>query len=80
MIPVKRKCVCLSTFLFFSIVGLNFAAGGFEYLPDESTLGLWHFDGGNVSDTSDNAIKAEVEGIANLMGIPQTVKHRNAAF
>ena len=34
-------------FLIFSTISMSFAAGGFEYLPDESTLGLWHFDGGD---------------------------------
>ena len=43
---------------------ISFAAGGFEYLPDESTLGLWHFDGGDIVDTSDNKVKGEVEGKA----------------
>ena len=32
--------------------------------PDEATLGLWHFDGGDLTDTSDNAVKGEVEGKA----------------
>lgn len=49
---------------FFLTIRLSFAAGGFEYLPDEATLGLWHFDGGDLTDTSDNAVKGEVEGKA----------------
>jgi hypothetical protein len=54
----------LSGFLCFSTVGLSFAAGGFEYLPDDATLGLWHFDGDNVQDISGNGVKGEVEGKA----------------
>ena len=49
-------------FFFFSVIGMSFAAGGFEYLPDDATLGLWHFDGDNVEDISDNSLKGEVEG------------------
>ena len=37
----------LYAFLILSTMSMSFAAGGFEYLPDESTLGLWHFDGGD---------------------------------
>ena len=54
----------LSGFFFFSTIGFSFAAGGFEYLPDEATLGLWHFDGDNVEDISDNGVKGDVEGKA----------------
>ena len=50
--------------LILSTISMSFAAGGFEYLPDESTLGLWHFDGGDIVDTSDNKVKGEVEGKA----------------
>ena len=50
--------------LSFQQSDFSFAAGGFEYLPDEATLGLWHFDGGDLTDTSDNAVKGEVEGKA----------------
>ena len=56
------------TFLLYVFLTLpatiSFAAGGFEYLPDESTLGLWHFDEGNIVDISDNKVKGEVEGKA----------------
>ena len=43
------------------------AATGFEYLPDEHTIGLWHFNEGNgnaVKDSSKNNIKAQIEGKA----------------
>ena len=64
MTSAKSLHVLLCVFFFMSIIGFNFAAGGFEYLPDEATLGLWHFDGGDLTDTSDNAVKGEVEGKA----------------
>ena len=54
----------LCGFFFFLTIGFGFAAGGFEYLPDEATLGLWHFDGDNVEDISDNSVKGDVEGKA----------------
>ena len=55
----------LYAFLIFSTtISISFAADGFEYLPDESTLGLWHFDGDNIVDTSDNKVKGKVEGKA----------------
>ena len=41
------------------------AATGFEYRPDEHTIGLWHFNegsGATVKDESQNNIKAEIEG------------------
>ena len=59
-----RSTFLLYGFLFFSMAGLSFAADGFEYLPDEATLGLWHFDGDDVVDISDNGVKGEVEGKA----------------
>lgn len=59
-----QSVLLLSAFLIFSTISIGFAAGGFEYLPDESTLGLWHFDGGDIVDTSDNKVKGEVEGKA----------------
>ena len=43
------------------------AATGFEYLPDEHTIGLWHFNEGQgniVKDASKNNIKAQIEGKA----------------
>ncbi len=64
MISAKSLFALFSVFFFWSITGFSFAAGGFEYLPDESTLGLWHFDGSDLTDTSDNAVKGEVEGKA----------------
>ena len=54
----------LSAFLIFLPISICFAADGFEYLPDESTLGLWHFDGDDIVDISDNKVKGEVEGKA----------------
>lgn len=62
---IKWQCTFLFyMFLIFATISQSFAAGGFEYLPDESTLGLWHFDGGDIVDTSDNKVKGEVEGKA----------------
>lgn len=43
------------------------AATGFEYLPDEHTIGLWHFNEGagkTVKDASKNNINAQIEGKA----------------
>ncbi len=37
---------------------------GSEYLPDEWTLGLWHFDGENTADSSTNAVQGVIEGNA----------------
>ena len=37
---------------------------GSEYLPDEWTLGLWHFDGENIADSSTNAVQSVIEGNA----------------
>ncbi|MDE0684486.1 MAG: hypothetical protein OXI63_16330, partial [Candidatus Poribacteria bacterium] len=54
----------LYAFLIFLPTSVCFAADGFEYLPDESTLGLWHFDGDDIVDISDNKVKGEVEGKA----------------
>ncbi|RKU29433.1 hypothetical protein C6499_08715 [Candidatus Poribacteria bacterium] len=54
----------LYAFFILPTISIGFAADGFEYLPDESTLGLWHFDGGDIVDTSANKVKGEVEGKA----------------
>ena len=62
MTSLKWHYVFSCVFLLFLTIGLSFAAGGFEYLPDEATLGLWHFDDGDVADISANAVKGEVEG------------------
>ena len=43
MMSTKFLCPLLSVVFFMSTIGLSFAADGFEYLPDEATLGLWHF-------------------------------------
>ena len=59
-----RYVFLLYGLLLFSTIGLSVAAGGFEYLPDEATLGLWHFDGDDVVDISDNDVKGDVEGKA----------------
>ena len=53
-------CVCL----LFSTTTSSFAAKGFDYLPDDDTLGLWHFDDAKVVDASENGVKADVEGKA----------------
>ena len=37
---------------------------GSEYLPDEWTLGLWHFNGENIADSSTNAVQGVIEGNA----------------
>ena len=52
MISTKSLCTLLSMVFFFSIIGFSFAADGFEYLPDEATLGLWHFDGATYQTLS----------------------------
>ncbi len=63
MFSVKWKCsLLIYGFFIFSTISIGFAADGFEYLPDKSTLGLWHFDGGDIVDFSDNKVKGEVEG------------------
>ena len=61
---IKWRYVFILCGFFFLTIGISFAAGGFEYLPDEATLGLWHFDGDDVVDISDNDVKGEVEGKA----------------
>ena len=33
-----------------------------QYLPDDNTLGLWHFNGTKVLDVSKNKVTADVEG------------------
>ena len=40
------------------------ALTSYEYVPDAATLGLWHFDGSNVVDSSQNAIQGMIEGDA----------------
>lgn len=62
MASTKWKYAFSCLFFLFSIIGSGFAAGGFEYLPDEATLGLWHFDDGGVADISDNEVKGDIEG------------------
>lgn len=64
MTVIRWQCIFLFFVFSFSIVLLSNASTGFEYLPDEATLGLWHFDTEDVTDTSDNGLKAEVEGKA----------------
>lgn len=65
MFSVKWQCaLLLFGFLIFSTISIGFAADGFEYLPDEATLGLWHFDGDDIIDFSNNKVKGEVEGKA----------------
>ena len=39
-----------------------YSDGGYEYIPDENTLGLWHFNDGKVTDESNNGVKADIEG------------------
>ena len=64
MLSIKRlyafACVCV---LFLTVTG-SFAAKGFDYLPDDDTLGLWHFDEAKVVDASENGVAADVEGKA----------------
>ena len=36
----------------------------YEYVPDDATLGLWHFDGSNIVDSSNNGLVGEIEGSA----------------
>jgi len=51
----------------FMVSVFSFAATGFEYRPDEHTLGLWHFNegqGNEVKDASKNKIKTVIEGKA----------------
>ena len=46
---------------------MAWAATGYEYLPDEDTVGLWHFNegaGAEVMDESATAAEALVEGVA----------------
>lgn len=62
MLQIKWRYTLSCVFLIFSIIGPGFAADGFEYLPDEATLGLWHFDDGGLVDISDNGVKGEIEG------------------
>ncbi len=37
---------------------------GSDYQPDAWTLGLWHFDGENIADSSTNAVQGVIEGNA----------------
>ena len=37
---------------------------GSDYQPDEWTLGLWHFDGENIADSSTNGVQGVIEGNA----------------
>lgn len=39
-----------------------FGATGFEYFPDDNTLGLWHFNDGKVTDVSGNKVESKIEG------------------
>ena len=71
-------CVCL----LFSTTTSSFAAKGFDYLPDDDTLGLWHFDDAKVVDASENGVASDVEGKAawdanqewNKLAAPQPVE------
>ena len=53
-------CVCL----LFSTTTSSFAAKGFDYLPDDDTLGLWHFDDAKVVDASENGVEVEFTAVS----------------
>ena len=64
MLFIKRCYVLSCVSLFFLTAATSFGADGFEYIPDNKTLGLWHFNEAEVKDVSDNDVKAKVEGKA----------------
>ena len=58
--------ICLAAIILISgLYHVTDAATGFEYLPDEHTIGLWHFNegsGNKVKDESKNNLDGEIEG------------------
>ncbi len=64
MLSIKQCYLLLCMSLLFLGITTCFAEGGFEYLPDNNTLGLWHFDEAKVKDISNNNVEAKVEGKA----------------
>ncbi|MDE0483462.1 MAG: LamG domain-containing protein [Candidatus Poribacteria bacterium] len=64
MLSIKHCYLLLCMSLLFLGITTCFAEGGFEYLPDNNTLGLWHFDEAKVKDISNNNVEAKVEGKA----------------
>ena len=61
---IKRCYVLLCVSLFFLAISTCFGASGFGYLPDQNTLGLWHFNETKVKDVSGNNVEAKIEGDA----------------
>lgn len=64
MRSTKWNYALAGVWILFSTIATSFGAEGFDYLPDNNTLGLWHFDGAEVTDVSENGMKADVEGKA----------------
>ena len=61
MLNIKTY-IMMSIILIFVGTIVCYSDGGYEYIPDENTLGLWHFNDGKVTDESDNGVKADIEG------------------
>lgn len=65
MINFFRLTILIFCLLCISMIG--FAATGFEYWAEQSTLALWHFNedkGDSVNDESGNNIESTIEGNA----------------
>jgi len=55
---------CIPVFVLFLLVlgvGLSYGVGGYEYISDANTLGLWHMNDG-LADSSPNKFDGAVEG------------------
>tara|TARA_B100000809_G_scaffold266512_1_gene329595 strand:+ start:2352 stop:3194 length:843 start_codon:yes stop_codon:yes gene_type:complete len=65
---IMKFIICLAAIILISgLYHVADAATGFEYLPDEHTIGLWHFNegsGATVKDESQNNLKGVIEGKA----------------
>ena len=61
-----KLVICLAAIMVISgLYHVTDAATGFEYRPDEHTIGLWHFNegsGNKVKDESKNNLDCEIEG------------------
>lgn len=62
MFSIKLRHVLSGFCLLILGIATCFGSSGFEYLPDDNTLGLWHFNGTKVLDVSKNRVTADVEG------------------
>lgn len=64
----RTLVLTIFTLILIFVAVQAFATEGFDYIPDENTLALWHFDnddGDNIIDSSPNKFNGTVEGKAD---------------